>query len=223
MNSIPVPLKVNLLKLSEMKILLKLFLIIVLVSAGLQNQAQVRNFTFGPKIGFSSTTLTTNIDTLENKFMNGMMGGIFFRFSSSLFYIQPEVLFLTKGGIYESSTNQFKEEVYLKTLDVPLIFGIRLIPKESFNIRLHAGPSFSYIIDRKIKMNGTELASALADKSLKDTYFGYQIGLGFDIVNFALDIRAEQGMGSIYREQPSLPVDEWKPLMINVSLALKLL
>jgi len=206
-----------------MKLILRFSLILILAVAGLQSTGQVRNFTFGPKIGFSSTSLTTNIDTLENKFMNGMMGGVFFRFSTSIFYVQPEVLFMTKGGIYESTTNRFKEEVYLKTLDVPLIFGIRLIPKESFNIRFHAGPSFSYLIDRKIKVNGQEIATMLAEQSIKDTYFGYQLGLGFDIVNFAIDLRAEQGMGNIFNNPGYRPADEWKPLMVNLSLALKLL
>lgn len=223
MTSNVVPLNPKVVENLKMKWVIKLILILFLAGAGFQSMGQVRNFTFGPKIGFSSTTLTTNIDTLENKFMQGMMGGMFFRFSTSIFYIQPEVLFMTKGGIYESTTNQFKEEVYLKTLDVPLIFGLRIIPKESFNIRFHAGPSFSYLIDRKIKVNGQEIATILAEQSIKDTYFGYQLGLGFDIVNFAIDIRAEQGMGNIFNSPAYRPADEWKPLMVNLSLALKLL
>ena len=187
------------------------------------SQAQTSTFTFGPKIGFSSSAISTDIDTLSEKFKQGLMGGVFFRFSSKFFYLQPEVLMVSKGGIFESESQTFKETVTISSVDLPVMMGIRILPSEDFCLRLHGGPIFSYIVNKSIEINGDDISSALADKQIKDAYIGYQAGIGADILQFSIDFRLEQGLGDIHHVISGGPDDRWKPRLYNISLALKLL
>ena len=206
--------------MKKFAVLFIFFLLIMLPGRAL---SQIPKFTFGPKIGFSSSSLTTNVDTLTEKFRMGLMGGVFVRFNSKYFYIQPEVLMVSKGGIFESQSQAFREDVFINSIDVPVMFGLRLLPHKEFCIRLHGGPFFSYIIDKTITVNGNDLASAVADKQLKDAYVGYQAGVGFDLLQFSVDFRLEQGLGNIHKVLNGGLDDNWTPRLYNISLALKLL
>ncbi len=204
------------------KFVIVLFLFSIVFCAK-EAYSQIPKFTFGPKIGFSTSTMTSDIDTLTEKFKQGLMGGVFFRFSTKFLYIQPEVLLVSKGGVFESETQTFKENVNISSVDVPVMFGFRFLPGEDFSIRVHGGPFFSYIVDKSIVVNGEEISAALADQQLKDAYLGYQAGIGFDILQFSLDFRLEQGLGDIHHALAGAPDDKWKPRLYNISLALKLL
>jgi hypothetical protein len=197
--------------------------LIALIFASEKGFSQSTTFTFGPKIGFSTSAISTDIDTLTEKFKQGLMGGVFFRFSSKFFYLQPEVLMVSKGGVFESETQTFKQTVSISSVDVPLMIGVRLLPTEDFCIRFHGGPMFSYIVNKSIDINGNNVSSAVADQQLKDAYVGYQAGLGVDILQFSIDFRLEQGLGDIHHVVSGAPDDKWKPRLYNVSLALKLL
>lgn len=151
--------------------------------------------TFGPKVGFTSYKLTTDMADVEESCKNGFEAGAFVRVKIKKFYLQPELYYSTKGGILKDSL--FEQEIQLNTLNVPVLFGYTVIGKDAFNFRVFAGPIASFVVNKTIKLNGDELADDIADKSLKDAILGAQFGAGVDILMFTLDVRYEVGFNDL--------------------------
>ena len=109
-------------------------------------------------------------------------------------YVQPELLFATSEYMYNvtspGSVTPVEVSQKLNKLSVPVMVGFKLGP-----LRLNAGPAASVSI-------GTPKA-LVNDANLKDIYsktsFGYQAGLGLDILKtLTFDVRYE---GSLKKYQ----------------------
>ena len=109
-------------------------------------------------------------------------------------YVQPELLFATSENSYNvtspGSINPVEVSQKLNKLSIPVMVGLKLGP-----IRLNAGPAASVSIGSP--------KSLVNDANLKDLYskasFGYQAGLGFDLLKtLTFDVRYE---GSLKKYQ----------------------
>jgi len=114
----------------------------------------------------------------------GLQGGVFMRATFSGFYIQPELLFATATNSvsYEDVEAGGTAVIYnqkFNKLNIPLLLGVKIGP-----LRLNAGPAASVMIsDPKEVIQGA---------TYKRATFGYQAGLGFDILNkLTLGLRYE--------------------------------
>jgi len=183
----------------------KLFLIVLTVFIVLPAFSQVK---FGLKAGLSTTnlkmedlkTLTSGqtqyvVDALKGA-NYGFHGGAFVRFSMMGFYIQPELIFASRTDEYEV-TELDNPAVIIKQqfnqLDLPIMLGVRLGP-----VRLNAGPSARLLINSPKDL--------IDDPDFKAMYnsltFGYQAGLGVDIIKrITLDLRYE---GSLQKYQTQI-------------------
>jgi hypothetical protein len=202
-----------------MRRLTALFLFISLLAG---NISKAQQFTFGPKIGFASSHLTTNQDTLMDVFRQGFQGGLFFRFYGDYFYLQPEVIYVTKGGILDEEGASLEQDIDLQSIDFPLIFGLKLGPEE-INFRICAGPVASFIIQKTIETTGEGLTKPIKTHNIKDSMLGASLGLGIDIMSFTLDVRYEYGWDNIYTAKAGDPDMKMRNEMFNVSLGFKFL
>jgi hypothetical protein len=147
----------------------------------------------GLKFGTNSSSLITNFDEFfDQSEINKFFAGAFVRVNLGKFYLQPEVYFNTKGGILSSINNTPTEipdisEFSYQTIDIPILFGINLINKPIFNLRIHAGPVLSYVTADPLisDINGLNI------DDLKDNYIGIQAGIGFDLWFLTFDARIE--------------------------------
>ncbi len=183
----------------------KLFLIVLTVFIVLPAFSQVK---FGLKAGLSTTnlkmedlkTLTSGqtqyvVDVLKGA-NYGFHGGAFVRFSMMGFYIQPELLFASRTDEYEVTELDNPAEIIkqqFNRLDLPVMLGVRLGP-----VRLNAGPSARLLINSPKDL--------IDDPDFKVMYhnltFGYQAGLGVDIIKrITLDLRYE---GSLQKYQTQI-------------------
>jgi len=145
----------------------------------------------GIKIGTNSSSLITDVDNFfEESEINHYLVGAFARVSLGRVYLQPEVYFNTKGGILNASNytlENISELFSYQTIDVPILFGVNLINKPIFNLRIHGGPVLSYVtVDPII----TDIKDLNIDE-LKDNYVGIQAGVGFDLWFVSIDARVE--------------------------------
>jgi hypothetical protein len=193
---------------------------ILLLLTGPVSQAQ--QFTFGPKVGFTSSHFTTNQDTLLDSFRQGFQGGVFFRFYGDYLYCQPELMYVIKGGVFDSENQDFKEEIDLQSIDIPVVFGLKLGPDE-FNFRIHTGPVASFIIQKTIDVTYKGVTKPFTDDNTKDFMLGQTVGLGLDILSFSIDVRYEFGWDNMYASDVKNSNVKWKHEMFNVSLAYKIL
>ena len=184
----------------------KLFAFILIVILSLPAFSQIK---FGLKAGVSTTSLsmpsittitsgstTYTVDGLTSA-KYGFHGGAFVRLTLFGVYIQPELLFSTRTNEYTVSnvTNQASPVSYVakqtfNKLDIPVMVGLKLGP-----LRLNAGPSGSLLINSP--------KSLITDPDYKNNYnrmtFGYQAGVGFDLLGLlTFDVRYE---GSLKKYQ----------------------
>jgi len=165
---------------------------------------------FGLKAGVSTTnvkmddviTLTSGeTEYLVNaiKAANyGFHAGAFVRFSILGFYIQPELLFASRTDEYtvvdaENPTQETITKQQFNRLDLPILFGAKLGP-----VRLNAGPAARLLINSpKDLITDTDF-----EAMYKDLTFGYQAGIGVDIIKkITLDLRYE---GSLQKYQTTI-------------------
>jgi opacity protein-like surface antigen len=149
-------------------------------------------FDAGLKAGINTSKISTSKDNYTPETINNYLFGAFMRINMGRIYIQPEAYFNSKGGEYidefnASTINSFN----LKTVDVPALLGFKIIDQKAFNLRVMAGPVFSFVTDKSTK-------GQFAEDKLKDNFFGWQYGAGVDFLFLTLDVRKETYSDDIY-------------------------
>jgi opacity protein-like surface antigen len=161
---------------------------------------------FGFKAGVSTTSLDMpTIKTITSGTTSfsvngistakyGFQGGLFMRVTLFGFYVQPELLFSTRTDSYNVTNLQTTTGIIatqnFNKLDIPVMLGFKLGP-----LRLNAGPTGSLLLNSPKNL--------ISNPDFKNNYsrmtFGYQAGLGFDLLNFlTFDLRYE---GSLLKYQ----------------------
>ena len=183
--------------------------------------AQIPGFTIGPKIGFNTTKLSTDTDSITSKLKSNFQFGAFVRLGNKLF-VQPEINYVTKGGEI-SSVNKLNEtlhqKVTLKTLTIPILIGVRVLDLKVASIHLVAGPVASFTLNKKLSITDPESNFPVTKKSdFKTASWAIQAGAGIDVLKFTFDIRYEADLSDVYNASGI----SLKNNLFNVSLGLKL-
>jgi hypothetical protein len=153
-----------------------------------------QGFSFGPKIGVSSTSLKFDDDEIEGgSNQTGYHLGAFARIGGAGFFVQPEVLFTQTSGDFKY--NGFDPggdpdfEAEFNRLDVPVMLGFKAFKF----LRIQAGP----IASISLKTDISNAGEAIQDIDTNSTTFGYQAGLGIDIGNLIIDAKYEGGLSGV--------------------------
>jgi len=194
-----------------------LFLLVVLFFS-LENYGQ---FSFGPKIGYSASKLSTDLDTIAESAKSNFQIGAFLRFGKKL-YLQPEIFYATSGGELKREGTTLKESIRLKNLSVPVLVGFKLINAKIINLRVMAGPVANFIIGTKIEADEL-IQDPLQDSDFKKAAWGMDVGAGVDVFFLTLDIRYEFGLNNIYVVPEGAVEQKMKSNLFIVSLGFKLL
>ena len=190
----------------------KIFAIVFVILVSIPAFCQIK---FGLKAGVSTTSLsmptiktvtsgTTSftIDALTAA-KYGFHGGAFVRLTLFGIYIQPELLFSTRSNEYtvsnitvQSAPVSYIAKQTFNKLDLPIMLGFKLGP-----LRLNAGPVGSLLINSP--------KAIITNPDYKNNYnrltFGYQAGLGFDLLNFlTFDLRYEGNLKKYQNQIQSL-------------------
>jgi len=116
----------------------------------------------------------------------GFHGGAFVRLSFLGVMVQPEVLFSMAENnllVEDAGVETLKSQKFNK-LDIPVMLGIKLGPA-----RLMAGPAASILLGSDSNLIDD------AEELYKSATFGYQAGIGVDILKkITLDVRYEGGL-----------------------------
>lgn len=177
----------------------KLIVILFVVLLSVPAFSQIK---FGLKVGVSTTSLSMpTIKTVTSGTTSftvdaltaakyGFHGGAFMRLTFFGIYLQPELLFSTRTNEYTviDKNNPLPSGTYVakqsfNKLDIPVMLGFKLGP-----LRINAGPTGSLLINSpKAIITNTDYKN-----NFNKMTFGYQAGLGFDLLNFlTFDMRYE--------------------------------
>lgn len=152
----------------------------------------------GSKIGINYSRLSFSgaNSQIDNRYATGFQAGTFVRINMKRFYLQPEAVFTEKGSKISFDANpgnRISGKVRLRSLDLPLLLGVKLIDRELFNLRLAAGPLYS----RQLQDESAVLDELSPNARFRRNQYGYQAGLGMDLGNLTLDARYEGGFQNI--------------------------
>ncbi|NQU84949.1 MAG: PorT family protein [Mariniphaga sp.] len=175
----------------------KSILIILLTTLVMGVSAQYE-FDLGLKAGLNNSKITVNSDNYDPSTILNYHFGAFARINLNYLYIQPEAYYSSKGGdieeIVSSNPLQTVSSFNYDVIDVPLLLGVKIINEEAINLRIMAGPVFSFITDSSIETNDSRFSSTY----FKDRFFGWQYGIGADFLFLTFDARIENSAGNIY-------------------------
>ena len=179
----------------------KAFLLLIGISLFVVANAQIK---FGVKGGVNSSTIKmddiiTITQGVEEYSLEGIKSGtvgfhagLMTRVTFFGVFIQPELYFSSTGGEVEV-TDLITQDVSIKKmefkkLDIPVLVGFKFGPA-----RINAGPVASIIIDSKADL----IETAGYEEKLKGASFGYQAGVGIDILSISLDVRYEGNLSKL--------------------------
>ncbi|MEA5109279.1 hypothetical protein SDC9_08680 [bioreactor metagenome] len=196
---------------------MKNYLIAILVLFTFSATAQVPYFTIGPKAGASFSKFSADEDQIKEEMKSSLHFGAFARIGDKV-YLQPELLFMNrKGDLSQTAVAGSTKSLHIKTLDIPVLLGGKLIDTDLFNVRVMAGPVASLALNKDI--NSENWDNTITGKDIRAANWGVQTGAGVDLQMFTLDLRYEFGI-SDYSKDEGLTL---KNNMFTVSLGWKIL
>jgi hypothetical protein len=177
------------------------FIVFILMPAILLAQPTMD---LGVKAGVNNSKVTFRKSEFTSESIVKTHIGAFARFGWGRIYLQPEAYFGSKGGeILEPavSTTDRAARFDFNNVDIPLLLGFKVVEGERSNIRLMAGPVFSFLTSKDVYNHGQ-----FTRQYLEDNYYGFQYGVGIDLWYFFFDARMEHGANNLY-QQPELGVN----------------
>ena len=161
-------------------------------------------FNFGIKVGYNASKLHTGLDSIKSSFNSGFHFGAFFRFGKKV-YIQPEAYYTFQGGIFQNNAtntlNNWKQNVTVGTLDIPVLIGFKLINLKVVNWRVMVGPMASFVVNSKIK--DVTLTGPIKSSDINKTNWYLQAGTGIDVLFLTLDVRYQVGLNQMIKTAQS--------------------
>ncbi len=182
-------------------IMKKITLLFVLMLAASFAFSQI---SLGPKVGFNTSKLTTDASEISSDISNSFNFGVFLRLGKKI-YVQPEVNWLTRGGVFKKpqidDVLPINQEIEMKTIEIPVLLGWRIINFGVGNVRLMVGPSASIVTDKTVSIsNEEEFFNPIKDSDLADMIWGFNAGVGVDVLMFTLDVRYQMGLNEVLKK-----------------------
>jgi hypothetical protein len=189
----------------------KIIIILVLAVFALESNAQ-GFFDAGFKAGLNSSKISTHTSDYNAQTINNYSFGAFARINLGRLYVQPEAYYNSKGGEYIDKINLSTINSFdLKTIDVPALLGLKIIDQKALNLRIMAGPVFTFVTDKSA-------SGQLTEEAIKNNFFGWQYGAGVDFLFLTLDARMESYSKNLY----DTPKFDSKNGTFVISLGMKL-
>ncbi|MEK7719674.1 MAG: porin family protein [Bacteroidota bacterium] len=145
-------------------------------------------FDLGIKAGYNTSKISTDLSTIKADSKGGYNFGAFGRFGGEKFYLQPEFLYVVRNEGFSGGSAY--DAIKMKSIQVPVLLGLKLIDLKLASIRAFTGPAISF-------STGYE-----SDKSFKYNFnnstWDYQLGAGVDVLMFTFDIRYEWGLSKSF-------------------------
>ena len=165
---------------------------------------------FGPQIGYSASNLSLKTTDITNNLKNNFMFGAFLRLGKK-FYVQPEVNWVTQGSVlrYPSvsldsvNLSPVEQNIKLKTIQIPVSIGYRIINLKVANIRVDGGVTANIVTKKTINNKdddnsiGQDLVTPIKEEDIKNLQWQYQLGVGVDVLMFALDVKYYGGINNL--------------------------
>ncbi len=171
-------------------------------------------FDLGLKAGVNFSKVSFDIDDYSAESITKSHVGAFSRIGFGRIFVQPEIYFTGKGGDLTSNVLTTATSFNFKSVDIPVLLGLKIIKSKTVGLHIVAGPVFSNITSKEV--TGVE---DIDESFYKNHYTGIQYGIGADILFLTVDARMENGLSNFY----TLPSASGKNNTFMLSLGFKIL
>ncbi|MCP4550901.1 MAG: PorT family protein [Bacteroidetes bacterium] len=194
--------------------------IILLVTVILLTTTAFTQISFGPKVGYYASKLSVDKSDIKSDIKSSFQFGAFLRLGTKI-YVQPEIIWATEGAVFKDEGIGFEDDIELKTIQFPLLVGVKVFDLKVANLRIHGGPTASIVTNKTIN-KVDDLESGLDDADFEDLIWSFQVGAGIDVLMLTLDVRYNIGISKVIGEVDGIAYDS-KTSGFNVSLGWKIL
>ena len=204
--------------------------------------AQISPITFGPKVGYQTTKLSTNKDLIKSDFKGNMAFGVFARLTIKNVVLQPELLYYKSGKVFEVNPvgdnwgiNDLIPNPTLSinqsNLAMPILLGYQFIDIPLIKMRANVGPVFYFTLGKaEYAMNGENFPITFDEDVTENMTMGAALNLGIDIWKLTLDINYSLGLSDVMDDEIDVPMvgeidlgDDTKQNIFTVTLGFKIL
>lgn len=194
-----------------------LILVFILLFSITFAQAQTPGFTLGPKVGATFSKYQSDLESIKEEAISSIHWGAFVRLGTKV-YIQPELLFMNKSGVLvDPALSASEQTIKLRTIDIPVLLGVRVADLKLMNVRVFAGPVASLTMNREVEVSNWQ--DAITEDDLRGANWAVQVGAGADLLMFTIDLRYELGMG----DYSKLDTYSLKNNLVTLSVGWKIL
>lgn len=155
---------------------------------------------FGVKGGISTSKITADnpaisgytFSNLKSDAKAGYNIGVFARLGKKV-YVQPEVLYCNKNGeVTFTSSTATSQTIRLKTIQIPVLIGYKLVDLKFISVCAFTGPAMSMsLTNSRISVAASSLATP---NTYKNNIWDWQLGGGVDLGPVTIDARYEWGL-----------------------------
>jgi len=187
----------------------KNIVVIVIALFTIVSTANAQFLRFGVKAGLTSSNVKFDKTTFASGASNfiaeqgnskfGMQFGFFGRVQVLGFFVQPELLFAhsqSEVQLTDVTANKvYNETQKFNKVDIPVLVGWKFGPA-----RIGLGPVATIMLSEKdgLKDKLSSLANETTKNNFKNATFGYQVGVGLDILKrIAIDIKYEGNLSKL--------------------------
>lgn len=220
----------------------KVLLLFVALFVATAVNAQISPITFGPKVGYQTTKLSTNKDVIKSDFKGNMAFGVFARLTIKNFILQPELLYYKSGKTFEMSL--FNDAPGLlpevkptftinqSNFALPVFLGYQFIDIPLIKMRANVGPVFYFAVGKteySTNWMGDDTVKTKESPS-ENMSIGGALNLGIDLWKFTLDINYSLGLTDAFDDKLEIPGvgefevgDNTKQNIFTVTLGFKII
>ncbi len=219
-----------------MKKVLLLFVALFIATAA---NAQISPITFGPKVGYQTTKLSTNRDIIKSDFKGNMAFGVFARLTIKNVILQPELLYYKSGKMFDVNPLGgfgINNPVLNPTVTInqsnfalPVLLGYQFVDIPLIKMRANVGPVFYFAVGKtEYSVNGENLPYVNEDVA-EDMTMGAALNLGIDIWKLTLDVNYSLGLTDAFDDELEVGPyeiemgDDTKQNIFTVTLGFKIL
>lgn len=164
----------------------------------------------------SESATIESYESLENNSVVGFQGGVAFDLGlSDVFTLQPELLFIQKGGkaIYAiNDDNKIVNRLYYNYVEVPVLAKLKFYGESGSGLYLVGGPFVGLAVSGKVKTSTTilgetntqeddfEFDNSEGSDRQRRTDWGVSFGAGLKFGQVFLDARYNLGINNILDE-----------------------
>lgn len=190
----------------------KVFLLFAALFIATIANAQISPITFGPKVGYQTTKLSMDKQTIKSDFKGNMTFGVFARLTIKNIVIQPELLYFKSGKVFEVNAlgndwgigNLVPNPTFTinqSNLALPILVGYQFIDIPILKMRANVGPVFYFAVGKaQYAMNGEDLPIS-TEGVTENMTMGAALNLGVDIWKLTLDINYSLGLTDVFDDE----------------------